>query len=96
MTEHPETNTTDETDGDIRDGEREETNVADGPRTVDFETATAALTDVFEIDSRRGETITDLRTTAIGEGRQLVATVEKSRSTMLSHRLGTAKRTIAL
>ena len=87
-----ETNTPDENDRELEQ-EREETEVADGPRAVAFETATEALTDVFEIDGRAGETITDLQTTKTDEGHQLVATVEKSRSTLLSHRLNSAKRT---
>ena len=72
---------------------QEQSEEESGPRAVDFETATAVLTDVFDIDGRRGETITDLRTTETDEGRQLVATVENSRSTMLSHRLSSAKQT---
>ena len=95
MTKTSETNTPSETDENHQEleQEREETEVTDGPRAVAFETATEALTDVFEIDGRSGEIITDLQTTKTDEGRQLVATVEKSRSTMLSHRLNNAKRT---
>ena len=87
--------TTDDTSADDSDPEQkqERSEEDNGPRAVDFETATAVLTDVFDIDSRRGETITDLRTTETDEGRQLVATVENSRSTMLSHRLSSTKQT---
>ena len=73
--------------------EYEETGTVDGPRTIDFDTARTALSDAFGIDERRGDTITNLHTTETDEGRQLVATVEKSRSTMLNYRLDSAKRT---
>lgn len=65
----------------------------EGRRTVAFETAADALADVFELDRRSGETITDLETSETGEERQLVATVERSRSAALRHRLASAKRT---
>ena len=98
MVEAPETNQTTEADESSRESEGHEAEeaketVADGPRAADFETVTAALADVFDIDGRHGETITDLRTTETDEGHQVVATVEQSRSTMVSHRLDDAKRT---
>ena len=92
MAKTSETNTSEENDRESKQ-EREGAEVSDGPRAVAFKTATEALTDVFEIDGRAGETITDLQTTKTDEGRQLVATVEKSHSTLLSHRLNSAKQT---
>lgn len=70
------------------EGESEE-----GPRAIAFEKAVEKLAPDFEIDGRKGETITDLETTETEDGRQVVATVETSRSTMLSHRVASAKRT---
>ena len=95
MADTPGTSSTDGTDENDRESPAEaaESGVADGPRAADFETVTAALADVFDIDGRRGETITDLRTTETDEGRQVVATVGQSRSTMIDHRLDDAKRT---
>jgi hypothetical protein len=101
MAETSETKTTGEINEDDRESEQEqkpeqeheELEATDGARVADFGTAAEALTDIFDIDGRRGETITDLHTTTTDDGRQLVATVEKSRSTMLSHRLNSAKRT---
>ena len=92
MVESPETSPIDGTDRESP-AEAAESGVVDGPRAADFETVTAALADVFDIDGRRGETIADLRTTETDEGRQVVATVEQSRSTMIDHRLADAKRT---
>lgn len=97
MTETPETSPIeerDENDRELEERRADETEapVADGPRAADFETVTAELADAFDIDGRRGETITDLRTTETDDGRQVVATVEKSRSTMVTHRLDDAKR----
>jgi hypothetical protein len=65
----------------------------EGPRAIAFEKAVEKLAPDFEIDGRKGETITDLETTETEDGRQVVATVETSRSTMLSHRVASAKRT---
>lgn len=70
-----------------------EQTVAEGPQSVDFETAAAALADVFDLDRRSGETITDLETAETEDGRQVVATVERSRATALRHRVDRAKRT---
>lgn len=69
-----------------------ERSVAEGPRSVAFEAAADALADVFDLDRRRGETITDLETAETEDGRQLVATVERSRATALRHRVKGAKR----
>lgn len=69
-----------------------ERSVAEGLRSVAFETAADALADVFDLDRRRGETITDLETAETEDGRQLVATVERSRATALRHRVKNAKR----
>ena len=65
----------------------------EGERTVDFGSATKTLAETFDIDSRKGETITDLETVDSEEGRQLVATVEHRRRTALAARLASAKRT---
>ena len=65
----------------------------EGERAVDFGSATRTLTETFDIDARKGETITDLSTVESEEGRQLVATVEHSRRTALAARLASAKRT---
>jgi hypothetical protein len=73
--------------------ESESGDEGEGRRTVAFETAADALANVFELDRRSGETITDLETSETGEERQLVATVERSRSAALRHRLASAKRT---
>lgn len=81
------------TDVDEPEPETEALEPDDGPRAIAFETATETLASAFEIDGRQGETITDFETIETEEGRQLVATVETSRSTMLSHRLASAKRT---
>ncbi|WP_049899151.1 hypothetical protein [Halococcus agarilyticus] len=98
MTETSETSSIEESGETDRESEGHGTDeaeapAADGPRAADFETVTAQLADAFDIDGRRGETITDLRTTETDDGRQVVATVEKSRSTMVGHRLDDAKRT---
>ena len=90
MVETPETSPIEETDENETD--KTEASVADGPRAADLETVTTELADAFDVDGRRGETITDLRTTETDDGRQVVATVEQSRSTMIGHRLDDAKR----
>ena len=95
MVETPQTESTENTGSDesYSEQQQEQPEEDSRPRAVDFETATAALTEVFDIDGQRGETITDLRTTETDEGRQLVATVENSRSTKLRYRLNSAKQT---
>lgn len=65
----------------------------EGERAVDFASATGTLAETFDIDARKGETITDLSTVETEEGRQLVATVEHSRRTALGARLASARRT---
>lgn len=93
MTESVDIGTAETTEDDSETHTESADSATEGPRAVAFETATAKLSEVFEVDGRRGETITDLRTTETDEGRQLVATVEESRSTMVSHRLDSARRT---
>ncbi|MFC5970878.1 hypothetical protein ACFPYI_05980 [Halomarina salina] len=65
----------------------------EGERAVDFSEATGTLAETFDIDSRKGETITDLETVESEEGRQLVATVEHRRRTALKARFDSARRT---
>ncbi|MFC6835321.1 hypothetical protein [Halomarina ordinaria] len=82
------------TDEESEETHEEETETpVEGPRSTPFETATEALATVFDIDPRRGETITDLRTSDTDEGRQLVAEVERSRKTAVRARVADAKRT---
>lgn len=65
----------------------------EGRRAVSFERATEALAEAFGIDRRRGETITDLETTETEQGRQLVATVKRRRTTAVREKVRSAKRT---
>jgi len=64
----------------------------EGERAVSFKTATGTLAETFDIDARKGETITDLSTVETEDGQQLVATVEHRRRTALSARLADARR----
>lgn len=65
----------------------------EGRRAVPFERAADRLEDVFDVDPRRGETISDVETAEDEEGRQLIATVERSRTTAIRERVRTAART---
>jgi hypothetical protein len=62
-------------------------------RAVPFESATAHLSEVFDVDARQGETITDLETRETDEGRRLVAEVSRSRRTAVRERIRSARRT---
>lgn len=81
--------TTDEA-GETVDGED---TLPEGVRAVAFETAADRLADLFDIDSRRGETIADLETTETDQGRQLVATVTRSRRAAVRERVRSATET---
>ena len=76
---------------DEQETEREEP--FEGERAVSFDAATGTLAETFDVNARKGETITDLSTVETDEGRQLVATVEHRRRTALSARFADAKRT---
>lgn len=74
------------------DDEEQSEDAFEGERAVSFETATGTLAETFDIDARKGETITDLSTVETEDGQQLVATVEHRRRTALSARLADARR----
>ncbi|WP_254535973.1 hypothetical protein [Halomarina litorea] len=73
--------------------EESERDAREGKRAVSFERATEALAEAFDIDRRRGETIADLETTETDQGRQLIATVERRRTTAVREKVRSAKRT---
>ena len=74
------------------DSEQGDSEEFESERAVAFEEATDTLAETFAIDARSGETITELATTETEDGRQLVATVERTRRTAIAARLADARR----